>query len=108
MPRERSNIPFYIISWDVIYIRDGIGGEKCILYIVDDCTRLYFVFIFLNNKLDSLLKYLRGVVAYVLRQYNLVIKKWKHDWLPTLVDSLRYNDWILEEGYVLEIFALYI
>jgi hypothetical protein len=80
------------MSWDVMYIRDGIGGEKRILYIVDDCTRLYFVFILLNNKLDSLLKCLRGVVAYVLWQYNLVIKKWKYDRLPTLVDSPRYDD----------------
>jgi hypothetical protein len=92
MPRERFNISFYIISWDVIYIRDGIGGEKCILYIIDDYTRLHFVFILLNDKLDFLFKYLRGVVAYVLWQYNLVIKKWKHDWLPTLVDSPCYDD----------------
>jgi hypothetical protein len=71
--RKYSNILFYIISWDIIYIRNGIGGEKYILYIIDDYTKLYFVFTLLNNKLNSLLKYLKGVTAYVLRQYNLVI-----------------------------------
>jgi hypothetical protein len=80
------------MSWDVMYMRDGIRGEKRILHIVDDCTRLHFVFTLLNDKLDSLLKCLRGVAAYVLRQYNLVIKKWKHDRLPTLVDSPRYDN----------------
>ena len=66
MPRKRFNIPFYTISWDVIYIRDGIGGKKRILYIINDYTRLHFVFTLLNNKLDSLLKYLRGIAAYIL------------------------------------------
>ena len=71
--REQSIILFDTISWDVIYIKDGLGGEKRVLYTIDDYTRIHFVFILYNNKLDSLIKCLKVITAYVFRQYSLII-----------------------------------
>jgi transposase InsO family protein len=86
-PRERSMIPFNTISWDVIYIKDGLGGEKRVLHTVDDCTQIHFVFTLYNDKLDSLIKCLKAIAAYVFRQYSLIIRTWRHDSLPTLIAS---------------------
>ena len=58
----------------MIYIKDGLKGEKRVLYIIDDYTRIYFVFTLLNDKLDSIIKYLKAIIAYIFRQYNLIIK----------------------------------
>jgi hypothetical protein len=91
-PRERSNIPFDKISWDVIYIRDGLGGEKRVFYTIDDYTRIHFVYTLLNNKIESLIKCLESIAAYVFRQYKLIIRFWRHDNLPTLMDSTRYSE----------------
>jgi hypothetical protein len=91
-PRERSTIPFDTVSWDVMYIKDGLGGEKRVLHAVDDYTRIHFVFTLYNNKLDSLIKCLKAIAAYVFRQYGLIIRTWRHDSLPTLIASTRYND----------------
>ena len=71
--QERSIILFDTISWDVIYIKDGLGGEKRVLYTIDDCTQIHFVFTLYNNKLDSLIKCLKAITAYVFRQYGLII-----------------------------------
>ena len=60
-------ILFDTISWDVMYIKDGLGGEKRVLYAVDDYTQIYFVFMLYNNKLDSLIKCLKAITAYVFR-----------------------------------------
>jgi hypothetical protein len=57
-----------------MYIKDGLKGEKRVLYIIDDYTRIYFVFTLLNNKLDSMIKCLKAITAYIFRQYNLIIK----------------------------------
>ena len=84
-PRERSTLLFDSVSWDVMYIKDGLGGEKRVLYAVDDCTRIYFVFTLLNDKLDSMIKCLKAIIAYVFRQYGLIIKVWRHDSLLTLI-----------------------
>ena len=73
-PRERSILPFDLVSWDVLYMKDSIGGEKRILYAVDDCTRIHFVYILYNNKLDSLIKCLKAITAYVFKQYSLIIR----------------------------------
>jgi transposase InsO family protein len=91
-PRERSTIPFDTVSWDVMYMKDGLGGEKRVLHAVDDCTRIHFVFTLYNDKLDSLIKCLKAITAYVFRQYGLIIRTWQHDSLPTLIASTRYND----------------
>jgi hypothetical protein len=37
-PRERSTIPFDTVSWDVMYMKDGLGGEKRVLDAIDDYT----------------------------------------------------------------------
>jgi transposase InsO family protein len=86
-PRERSTIPFDTVSWDVMYMKDGLGGEKRVLHAVDDCTRIHFVFMLYNDKLDSLIKCLKAIAAYVFRQYGLIIRTWRHDSLPTLIAS---------------------
>ena len=52
---------------------DGLEGEKRVLYTIDNCTRIYFVFILYNNKLDSLIKCLKVIITYVFRQYSLII-----------------------------------
>ena len=84
-PRERSTLLFDSVSWDVMYMKDGLGGEKRVLYIIDDYTRIYFVFTLLNDKLDSMIKCLKAIIAYVFRQYGLIIKVWRHDSLLTLI-----------------------
>ena len=71
--QERSMIPFDIISQDIIYIKDGLGGEKRVLHTIDDYTQIHFVFILYNNKLDSLIKYLKVITICVFRQYSLII-----------------------------------
>jgi len=86
-------------------MRDGLGGEKRVLHAVDDCTRIHFVFTLYNDKLDSMIKYVKAIAAYVFRQYGLIIRTWRHDSLPTLIASTRYNDWIWDEGYAIEISA---
>jgi len=58
----------------VIYIKDDLKSEKRVLYIIDDYIQIYFVFIFLNYKLNSIIKYLKAIIVYVFRQYNLIIK----------------------------------
>ena len=58
----------------MIYIKDGLRGEKRVLYIIDDYTRIYFVFTLLNDNLDSIIKYLKAIIVYVFRQYSLIIK----------------------------------
>jgi len=58
----------------VIYIKDSLKSEKRVLYIIDDYTRIYFVFTLLNNKLDFMIKYLKAIITYIFRQYNLIIK----------------------------------
>jgi hypothetical protein len=58
-----------------------------------------------NNKLDSLIKCLKAITAYVFRQYSLIIRTWRHDSLPTLIASTRYNNWTWDEGYAIEINA---
>jgi transposase InsO family protein len=88
-------------------MRDGLGGEKRVLHAVDDCTRIYFVFTLYNDKLDSMIKCVKAIAAYVFRQYGLIIRTWRHDSLSTLIASTRYNDWIWDEGYVIEISAPY-
>ena len=106
-PRERSTLLFDSVSQDVIYIKDGLEGEKRVLYIIDDYTRVYFVFTLLNDKLDSMIKCLKAITAYVFRQYGLIIRVQRHDSLPTLIQSTRYEDWIIEEGYVIEVSSPY-
>jgi len=68
-----------------MYMKDGLRGEKRVLYIIDDYTRIYFVFTLLNDKLDSMIKCLKAIIAYVFRQYGLIIKVWRHDSLLTLI-----------------------
>jgi hypothetical protein len=104
-PRERSNRPFDTVSWDVMFIKVGIGGEKRVLHAVDDCTRIHFVFTLFDDKHESLIKCLKAIAAYVFRQYGLIIRTWRHDSLPTLIASTRYDDWTWEEGYTVEISA---
>ena len=58
----------------MIYIKDDLKSEKRVLYIIDDYIQIYFVFIFLNYKLNSIIKYLKAIIVYVFRQYNLIIK----------------------------------
>ena len=58
----------------MIYIKDDLKSEKRVLYIIDDYIQIYFVFIFLNYKLNSIIKYLKAITAYIFRQYNLIIK----------------------------------
>jgi hypothetical protein len=106
-PRERSTLPFDSVSWDVMYMKDSLRGEKRVLYTVDDCTRVHFVFTLLNDKLDSIIKCLKAIAAYVFRQYGLIIRIWRHDSLPTLIQSTRYDDWIIEEGYAIEVSSPY-
>jgi hypothetical protein len=74
-------------------MKDGLGGEKRVLHTIDNCTRIHFVFTLYNDKLDSLIKCLKAIAAYVFRQYGLIIRTWRHDSLPTLIASTRYNDW---------------
>jgi hypothetical protein len=90
-----------------MYMKAGLGGEKRVLHAVDDCTRIHFVFTLLNDKLDSMIKCLKAIAAYVFRQYGLIIKVWRHDSLPTLIQSTRYDDWIMEEGYAIEVSSPY-
>jgi hypothetical protein len=85
----------------------GIGGEKRVLYAVDDCTRIHFVFTLFDDKHESLIKCLKAIAAYVFRQYGLIVRTWRHDSLPTLIVSTRYDDWTWEEGYAIEISAPY-
>jgi transposase InsO family protein len=86
-------------------MKDGLGGEKRVLHTIDDYTRIYFVFMLYNNKLDSLIKCLKAIAAYVFRQYSLIIQTWRHDSLPTLIASTQYNDWTWDEGYAIKISA---
>ena len=58
----------------MIYIKDDLKSEKRVLYIIDDYIQIYFVFIFLNYKLNSIIKYLKAIIIYIFRQYNLIIK----------------------------------
>jgi transposase InsO family protein len=75
-------------------MKDGLGGEKRVLHTIDDYTRIYFVFMLYNNKLDSLIKCLKAIAAYVFRQYSLIIQTWR-----------QYNDWTWDEGYAIKISA---
>ena len=75
------------------------------MHTIDDYTRIYFVFTLYNNKLDSLIKCLKAITAYIFRQYGLIIQTWRHNSLPTLIASTRYNDWTWDEGYAVEISA---
>jgi len=54
-------------------MKDGLGGEKRVLYAIDNCTQIHFVFTLYNDKLDSLIKCLKAIAAYVFRQYGLII-----------------------------------
>jgi len=51
----------------VIYIKDSLRSEKRILYIIDDYTRIYFVFTFLNDKLDFIIKCLKAIIVAGLK-----------------------------------------
>jgi hypothetical protein len=55
-------------------MKDGLGGEKRVLYTIDNYTQIHFVFILYNNKLDSLIKCLKAIAAYIFRQYGLIIQ----------------------------------
>jgi hypothetical protein len=71
--REQSNQLFDTVSWDIMFIKVGIGGEKHVLYTVDDYTQIYFVFMLFDNKHKSLIKCLKAITTYVFRQYRLII-----------------------------------
>ena len=49
-------------------------GEKRVLYTIDDYTRIHFIFILYNNKLNSLIKCFKAITTYVFRQYSLIIR----------------------------------
>jgi hypothetical protein len=66
------------------------GRESQILYYIDDATRIYHVYALINIKQNTLIQELKELAAYVKRQYNLDIKKWRHDRLGTM--DCKYND----------------
>ena len=72
-PWERLILLFDLVSWDVLYIKNGIGGKKRILYTINNYTRIHFVYILYNNKLNSLIKYFKAITTYVFKQYSLII-----------------------------------
>jgi hypothetical protein len=81
------------------------GRESRILYCIDDATRIHYVYALIDVKQNTLIWELKELAAYVKRQYNLDIKKWRHDRLGTM--DCKYDDWILEDGYIVEMSALY-
>jgi hypothetical protein len=66
------------------------GKESRILYYIDDATRIYHVYILIDIKQNILIRELKGLAVYIKRQYNLDIKKWRHDCLGTI--DCKYND----------------
>ena len=72
--RERPITPFDSVSWDIIYIKDRLKNKKRVLHTVDDYTRVYFIFILFNDKLNSIVKYFKAITAYIFRQYRLIIR----------------------------------
>jgi hypothetical protein len=49
--------------------------ESRILYYIDDATRIYHVYALIDVKQNTLIRELKGLAAYIKRQYNLDIKK---------------------------------
>jgi hypothetical protein len=64
--------------------------ESWILYYIDDATRIHYVYALIDAKQNTLIRELKGLAAYVKRQYNLDIKKWRHDRLGTM--DCKYDD----------------
>jgi hypothetical protein len=54
-PRELLKIPYYTVSWDVVEMPLASGRESRILYYIDDATRIYHVYAFIDVKQNTLI-----------------------------------------------------
>ena len=47
-PIARSTIPFKKLYWDLIAMKNGIGGETHTLYFINNYTRAHFIYYLLR------------------------------------------------------------
>ena len=43
-PALRSTVPYEKVHWDLISIKNGMGGECYVLHFIDSCSRMHYVY----------------------------------------------------------------
>ena len=99
-PRTRGHHPFYRVAWDLIEMRDGLGGNVYVLHFVEDMLSLHYVYVLQDKSEDTLMATIRSIEAYVWRQYQLRIRVWKHDGEQSI--GGQYDRYIADGGYQVE------
>ena len=102
-PIERATRPFTRIHIDLIQLQSAYNGDTWILHFLDDYTRMNFVYT-LKGK-DHMTWTIKEFAAYVHRQYEQHIQIFRTDGERSL--GHEFNDWIREQGIVMEISAPY-
>ncbi|KAG7544005.1 Zinc finger CCHC-type [Arabidopsis thaliana x Arabidopsis arenosa] len=93
---NQSSLPFELIHLDVWgpFSVESVEGYRYFLTIVDDCTRVTWIYM-LRNKSEVSTQF-HAFISYVKTQYNSVIKAIRTDNAP----ELAFNDIIKQYGMI--------
>lgn len=100
-PSERAQNPFEKVQLDLLsYSPIGFDGSRYMLHFMDDMIRMNYVYLFMNKTGSTLLGHFKNFVAFVKRQYDKNVKKFRCDQEIGLGNL--FNEWVDELGIQVE------
>jgi hypothetical protein len=101
-PTKRHTQPFGKVYWDLIVMKNGIGGENQILHFFDSCTCSHYVYHLYGKGEMHVLPAFQHFTNYAERRWGHKVMIFHGDGETAVSFGSSFEAWIVECGFIME------